>query len=220
MAAILRGLSVFISDMRTLRRPVAVWASLFPFPQLIVGGFLGVTRGLRSPASVIFAARALSFVVAGQLFLLPRWRMTKITAPIMHLPFLVAIPFAYHWLGTPAAQGDLNMARFVLYTGAVSSLSLLLDARTAYQWLCGRDPGRYVRGNGERQDHLLPLPSLALACYFGLCPSPALDWAVLPLPALAEAGFFAWANPARGAYELLLPLPALATMVWGLLRSG
>ena len=66
MTTLLIGLQKFIGDMGSLHWPIQIWASLFPFPQLIVGSYLTVTRGVGSPASWILASRVASFVVAGQ----------------------------------------------------------------------------------------------------------------------------------------------------------
>ena len=60
------GLKQFIGDMGTTHRPIAVWASLFPFPQIFVGGFLAATRGVASPAALVFVTRVASFFIAGQ----------------------------------------------------------------------------------------------------------------------------------------------------------
>ena len=60
------GLKQFIGDMGTTHRPIAIWASLFPFPQIFVGGFLAATRGVASPAALVFVTRVASFFIAGQ----------------------------------------------------------------------------------------------------------------------------------------------------------
>jgi len=104
------------------------------------------------------------------------------------------------------------MVRFVLYTGATTCLSALLDLRTAYQWCIGLDPGHYVRGNGENHRPILPVPSAALSLYMALCTDTTLDYLLLPLPALGMACFFISANPERGVYDYLLISPALLTM--------
>ncbi len=66
MATLFIGLKKFIDDMGTLHLPIHLWASLFPFPQILVGGYLTVTRGIASPAGWIFASRISSFFIAGQ----------------------------------------------------------------------------------------------------------------------------------------------------------
>jgi hypothetical protein len=66
MATLFIGLKKFIDDMTTLQVPTQIWASLFPFPQILVGGYLTVTRGIASPAGWFFASRIASFFIAGQ----------------------------------------------------------------------------------------------------------------------------------------------------------
>mmetsp|Transcript_25019 Transcript_25019/g.83863 ORF Transcript_25019/g.83863 Transcript_25019/m.83863 type:complete len:226 (+) Transcript_25019:915-1592(+) len=218
--SLFRGLKLFIADMQTIRLPIQVWASLFPFPQLLYGGYLAATRGALSPAGLLFGARAVSFLVAGQVFL--RDRMSKTSAPIMHLPFLAAAPLCLRWLSGPAAASDPSMARFLLASLSATALSLALDLRTAYTWLvCGQHPGYYVRAASPNPAHrlLLPLPSLALAAYCAAGPPSALDPWVLPAPAVAMAAYFCAANPHRGLYDYLLPVaPLLVAAYYAALR--
>ena len=44
MATLFVGLKRFIDDMGKTHRPIAVWASLFPFPQIFVGACVRVRR--------------------------------------------------------------------------------------------------------------------------------------------------------------------------------
>ena len=45
MTDLITGVKAFIEDMQTITAPVTIWASLFPFPQIFVGGYLSATRG-------------------------------------------------------------------------------------------------------------------------------------------------------------------------------
>ena len=90
--------------------------------------------------------------------------------PIMHTPFLAAIPLCYRWLGTADAAQDPFMYYFIAYTSAITTISLVLDARTALQWASGTDPGVYKRGKPGPipNEAIVPVPSLviALIAYF------------------------------------------------------
>mmetsp|Transcript_46827 Transcript_46827/g.117323 ORF Transcript_46827/g.117323 Transcript_46827/m.117323 type:complete len:167 (+) Transcript_46827:111-611(+) len=132
MATLFHGLNSFITDMKKTVMPIAIWASLFPFPQFLVGGYLTSTRGIGSPAAWMFAARAVSFVVAGQISL--RRPLSKFIGPIMHIPFLVTVPLCVQWLRSDAAGADANMQRFIAYTTAITSVSLVLDSITAIKY--------------------------------------------------------------------------------------
>ena len=167
MAALFVGLTKFIGDMQKLPASTTLWAALFPFPQLLVGGYLAATRGVASPAAWIFGARAISFLIAGQVSL--RHPLTKLMGPMMHTPFLLAVPLSLRWLASDASARDVNMSRFVTYTCTVTLLSLVLDIWTALQWAVGRDVGTYKQRKGGRAPKwILPLPSLALAALKGL----------------------------------------------------
>ena len=85
----------FVRAMQHVSNGATVWASLFPFPQLILGAFFAVTRGPASPAAWVLAARAASFVIAGQVH--ARRPYSKLIGPIMHLPFLAALPLCLRW---------------------------------------------------------------------------------------------------------------------------
>lgn len=166
MMALLRDTHRFMQDMGTLAAPVQVWASLYPFPQLIVGSYLTATRGLASPASLMFSARVASFVIAGQVN--KRRPMTKMQGPVMHTPFLLAVPLCIRWLSSDTSASDPNMATFIKWSVATTSVSLVLDLRTTVHWLCGQDPGLYKRGPpGANYLWLLPIPSAAMLLYFG-----------------------------------------------------
>ena len=158
MLYLLASFFEFYQDMGTTPLGVKVWASLFPFPQLIVGGVLAYTRGFDSPAGWYFIGRVLSFLIAGQVF--KRSRFTKMVGPIMHVPFLLIVPAAFHWLAnTGSSTNDINMYCFVAYTTAITSFSLLLDVKTLVDWLRGKNPG-YIKSlpKDERISDLLLLP--------------------------------------------------------------
>ena len=169
--ALLVGLQKFISDMGTLHTPITVWASLYPFPQLLVGGYIAASRSFTggfhaaagSPAAWIFAARAISFLIAGQISL--RSPLTKLMGPAMHLPFLVTVPLCLRWLASEHSSLDPGTTRFLAYTLPITAISLVLDARTAFLWLSGRNVGKYTRGRDPPPRFILPIPSLLLAIY-------------------------------------------------------
>ena len=46
MAQLLTGVKMFVDDMKTLNDGIHLWASLYPFPQILLGGYLTVTRGI------------------------------------------------------------------------------------------------------------------------------------------------------------------------------
>lgn len=157
-----KGLFKFIGDMGTTPREVKIWASLFPFPQLFVGGYLSVTRGFDSPAGWYFFARAISFLVAGQVSL--RKPFTKMIGPIMHVPFLWVVPMSVRWLLWINSGTDVNMTRFIAYTTAMTTISLLMDFKTAFTWYTGGKPG-YIPSLPKGQEFtraILPIPSLAM----------------------------------------------------------
>jgi hypothetical protein len=83
----------------------------------------------------------------------------------MHTPFLAAVPLCYRWLGTADLSHDPFMYYFIAYTSAITTISLVLDARTALQWASGTDPGLYKRGNAGPipNEAILPVPSLVIA---------------------------------------------------------
>ena len=85
--------------------------------------------------------------------------------PIMHTPFLAAVPLCYRWLGTADLSHDPFMYYFIAYTSAITTISLVLDARTALQWVSGTDPGLYKRGIAGPipNEAILPVPSLVIA---------------------------------------------------------
>lgn len=141
LSNISRDLGNFIRLMGATPIGVKVWASLFPFPQLLMGGYLSVTRSsLSSPAGWYFWGRVLSFLIASKVF--ARAPMTKMVGPIMHLPFLVIVPASVHWiLSNSGDDRDVNMARFITYTTAISVWSLIADALTAYKWFTGGNIG-------------------------------------------------------------------------------
>jgi len=203
MATLFVGLKRFIDDMGKTHRPIAVWASLFPFPQIFVGacvrvrraacvharparcaargaqrkpdaaaaaadgcatgGYLSATRGFSTPAGLVFASRITSFFIAGQVAL--RRPFSKLHGPVMHIPFLLSMPFCYNWLGTASASADPFMYYFIAYTSIITSISLVLDAHIAMEWAGGKDVGQYKRGVKGQFPHqpLLPLPSLCIA---------------------------------------------------------
>lgn len=157
-----RGLIKFIDDMGTTPREIKIWASLFPFPQLIVGGYLSVTRGFDSPAGWYFVGRAVSFVVAGQVSI--RKPFTKMCGPIMHIPFLWVAPMSISWLLSGSDGNDVNMTRFITYTTAITSISLVMDLKTAYIWFTGGQPG-YMPSMPKGQEFtpaILPVPSMVM----------------------------------------------------------
>jgi hypothetical protein len=91
--------------------------------------------------------------------------------PIMHTPFLAAIPLCYRWLRTVDSAQDPYMYYFIAYTSAITSISLVLDAGTALQWATGTDPGVYKRATKSSpipNEVIILVPSLlmALAAYF------------------------------------------------------
>mmetsp|Transcript_315 Transcript_315/g.444 ORF Transcript_315/g.444 Transcript_315/m.444 type:complete len:172 (+) Transcript_315:85-600(+) len=165
MATLATGLVGFINDMGTLPLGVKLWASAFPFPQLIVAGYMTLTRGLNSPAGWVFASRVASFVVAGQINL--RSPFSKAMGPIMHAPFYIVIPLCVQWLGTDAARADPNMASFITYTSVITSISLVLDGITAVKWLVTGNPGSFKRGSEENRkyDFILLIPSLLMTSF-------------------------------------------------------
>mmetsp|Transcript_4035 Transcript_4035/g.4951 ORF Transcript_4035/g.4951 Transcript_4035/m.4951 type:complete len:174 (-) Transcript_4035:603-1124(-) len=162
MATLITGIMSFVKDMGTLNVKIKLWASLFPFPQFIVGGYYMLTRGVASPAGLIFWSRAISFAIAGQISL--RYPLTKLMAPAMHSPFLVSIPLCYSWLQSAEASNDTNMSNFILFTTAVTSVSLVLDMITATKWFLGLDVGKYksVEPAKRGPDWLLVVPSLLM----------------------------------------------------------
>eukprot|EP00992_Anisonema_acinus_P006843 TRINITY_DN2385_c0_g1_i1.p1 TRINITY_DN2385_c0_g1~~TRINITY_DN2385_c0_g1_i1.p1 ORF type:complete len:170 (-),score=42.27 TRINITY_DN2385_c0_g1_i1:45-554(-) len=168
MATLLRGLAGFVREMQSLPAPLQLWAAMFPFPQLLVGAYLIVTRGVGTPAGYLFAARAASFLIAGQVHL--RTPRSKVTGPIMHTPFLVAMPPCVRWLGSAAAAGDPGMARFLWYTLPLTGLSLVGDAALAWRWWRHgrRAVGRYPSAPRSWVRIVLPVPSLLLCTYMEL----------------------------------------------------
>jgi hypothetical protein len=101
----------------------------------------------------------------------PTWKMM---GPIMHTPFLVAIPLCYRWLSTVDAAQDPFMYYFTAYTSAITTISLALDARTALLWASGTDPGVYKRATKPSplpvpNEVVVLVPSLVMALlgYFG-----------------------------------------------------
>ena len=91
--------------------------------------------------------------------------MWKMIGPIMHTPFLAAVPLCYRWLVTANLSHDPFMYYFIAYTSAITTISLVLDARTALQWASGTDPGIYKRGNAGPIPNkaILPVPSPVIA---------------------------------------------------------
>ena len=53
--------------MGKLPTGIQIWAGLYPFPQLILGLYFTLTRGLLTPSSYIFWSRVLSFLIAGKI---------------------------------------------------------------------------------------------------------------------------------------------------------
>lgn len=166
MAGLIEGMLVFIKQMKTLRMAIAVWASLFPFPQIFIGGYLTVTRGLWTPGGWLFTTRILSFLIAGQVAV--RKPYSKLIGPIMHIPFFVVVPMCLQWLQSDAAGLDPNMAWFTAYSSAVTAFSLVLDGRAGIKALLGGDLGLYVKGDGTDHSYILPIPSILIATYFAL----------------------------------------------------
>mmetsp|Transcript_12898 Transcript_12898/g.30002 ORF Transcript_12898/g.30002 Transcript_12898/m.30002 type:complete len:176 (+) Transcript_12898:99-626(+) len=166
MATIFKGLKSFIDDMGKTHLPIAVWASLFPFPQFLIGGYLSATRGFATPAGYMLVSRAISFIVAGQVNL--RRPLSKLIGPIMHVPFLIAVPLCFQWLRSQAPAADPHMHRFIAYTTAITTFSLVMDFITAAKYLLtGRDPGKYTTKRPGTPSHrwVLPIPSLLMFAY-------------------------------------------------------
>eukprot|EP00750_Incisomonas_marina_P010953 INCI16323.2.p1 GENE.INCI16323.2~~INCI16323.2.p1 ORF type:complete len:183 (+),score=13.49 INCI16323.2:203-751(+) len=164
MASLITGLKAFIGAMQSTPWSTTVWASLFPFPQLLLGGALGLSRGFSSPAGVYCLTRAISFLIAGQVQL--RAPLSKAMGPIMHLPFLIAVPVGVRWLQSHDMADDPVMSSFVAYTTVVTCVSLCLDGVTAVKWISGKDVGTFKTdpaNNGAFKRMWLPVPSLVLA---------------------------------------------------------
>jgi hypothetical protein len=91
--------------------------------------------------------------------------MWKMMGPIMHSPFLAALPLCCRWLITADAAQDPFMYYFATYTSAITTVSLVLDAGTALQWASGTDPGVYRRGRPGPvpNEAIVLVPSLAIA---------------------------------------------------------
>ena len=159
----------FYTKMGTTPFGVKVWASLFPFPQFLVAGYLVAYSQepfANNPAAWYLAARAISFLLAGRVF---RWSpFTKMVGPIMHIPFLFVVPASIHWLlrnssETTPPQNE-NLVRFIIYTTAISSFSLLMDLATTFTWLRGKEPGFIKSLPPEKQvsDAVLVVPSVIM----------------------------------------------------------
>ena len=159
----------FYTKMGTTPFGVKVWASLFPFPQFLVAGYLVAYSQepfVNNPAAWYLTARAVSFLIAGRVF--RRSPFTKMVGPIMHIPFLLVVPASIHWLLRASLEltpsQDENMIRFIIYTTAITSFSLLLDLITAVTWLRGGEPG-YIKSlspDKHVSDVVLVLPSVIM----------------------------------------------------------
>ena len=160
----------FCAEMSTTPFGVKVWASLFPFPQFLVAGYLTAYSRepfAKNPAAWYLTARTLSFLVAGRVF--RRSPFTKMVGPIMHTPFLLVVPASIHWLLSSPLQvtppsHDEFMVCFVIYTTVITSFSLLMDLITAVKWLRGGEPGfiKSVPPHKQVSDVVLVLPSVIM----------------------------------------------------------
>lgn len=165
------GVQQFVRDMGTTPAYIAGWASLFPFPQFLVGGYYcwsvhRTTIGFSdNPAAWYLGARCLSFVVAGQVSL--RYPFTKMVGPIMHIPFLAVVPASFHWLISEhnhLHKDDASLYYFIAYTTSITSVSLVLDAVTFCKWATGGEVGYIASVPPEQRANriILAMPSLLM----------------------------------------------------------
>ena len=120
------------------------WARAFPFPQLGFGAFFAVTKSPTCIAAQFLYARVISFIIAGQVH--KRKPFGKIMGPIMHVPFLIVMPASVSFLADHRQLiGSDFHTTFVAYTTIITTISLLMDAGTALQWLAGKDPGCFQK---------------------------------------------------------------------------
>ena len=162
----IRNVKLFAEDMRRLPVPVQVWASIFPFPQFILGGYFAFTRGwTASPAPMFLIARAISFGIAG--YVNKRNRRTKLSGPLMHSVFIPVLLLSKQWLDTSEAAEDRPLFQFVAATTAITMASCVLDGIVGVKALMGKEIGHY-KDAGEPHPALrliLPLPSLLFGLY-------------------------------------------------------
>jgi hypothetical protein len=150
-------------DMSTLPLGIQVWATLFPLPQLVLGAWSPVRIG---PTSVgAWYTRLQSGIVAGQVH--KKRPFHKLMGPLMHLPFLILVPYSMVWLledskirsggsssiigknSSHQANSILTATKihycFVLYTTCISAVSTAVDSVTFIKWMMGYDVEDYKR---------------------------------------------------------------------------
>jgi hypothetical protein len=128
----------------TLRWQIQAFALLFPLSlSQFVGGaalMLLCPTGRRIGA-YLFGARALSFVIAGQVN--ARARFSKKKGPIMHVPLFLVMPTVVAWALQAHTDAEVWPARFCFFTSAITGVSFVLDSIVAVKWMMGFDVGRY-----------------------------------------------------------------------------
>jgi hypothetical protein len=154
MAFLLTDTIAFCKDMSTLRWQIQAFALLFPFPQFVGGAALMLLCPTgRHIGAYLFGARALSFVIAGQVN--ARARFSKKMGPIMHVPLFLVMPTVVAWALQAHADAEVWPARFCLFTAAITGVSFVLDSIVAVKWMMGFDVGRYddIQNKRKQKDN-------------------------------------------------------------------
>jgi len=117
----------WFNDMGTLPRPIKVWATLYPLPQLLGGLFFIQTL----PGIVILVGRIVSGIVASRIH--KHAPFSKLMGPVGHAHWVLIVPYLVYELATQDLSTPLFW--FVTYVVVTTLISLAIDIRELVTYL-------------------------------------------------------------------------------------
>lgn len=122
-----KDLVVWFNAMGTLPRPIQIWATFYPLPQ-IIGGLIFVTT---LPGLIILLGRILSGIIASRIH--KHTPFSKLMGPVGHAHWLLIVPYLVYEL----VAGSLSQPLFwfVSYVVATTLISAVIDVKELISYL-------------------------------------------------------------------------------------